>query len=103
VAVIRPAARTQYDQISGSGACPPVSRLCLRSTTSVRSPAAPAAAARVNATRPIPPSTYQVTKPSVTAATASAVAAGPRSGSNTAAAASLRCTGPIVSCGRSGP
>jgi hypothetical protein len=101
--VMRRAARTQSATISFSGSCPPVSRLCRRSTTSVRMPAAPAAETSVNASSPSPPRRYHCTKPPVTALTASAWAFGPCFGSKTAAAAALRCTGPIVSCGRTGP
>jgi hypothetical protein len=66
-------------------------------------PAAPAAAASVNAISPSPPSTYQVRYPPVTAATASSCACWPATASKTAAASALRCTGPMVSSGRSGP
>ncbi len=57
----------------------------------------------MNANSPTPAQMYQSTKPSMIAATAASRAAGPRSASNTAAAPALRCTGPIVSWGRSGP
>ena len=66
-------------------------------------PTAASAATSVNASRPTPAQRYQSRNPSTIAVTAASRAAGPRSASNTAAAAALRCTGPIVSWGRSGP
>ena len=66
-------------------------------------PTAASAATSVNASRPTPAQRYQSRKPSTIAVTAASRAAGPRSASNTAAAPALRCTGPMVSWGRSGP
>ena len=87
---------------SAGGASP--SWATRRSTTRLRIPTAATAATSVNASRPMPrPTRYQSRNPSTIASTAASRAAGPRSASNTAAAAALRCTGPIVSCGRSGP
>ena len=100
-AVIRRVARTLRRQRSGGGASP--SCATRRSTTRLRIPTAASAATSVNASRPTPAQRYQSRKPSTIAVTAASRAAGPRSASNTAAAAALRCTGPIVSWGRSGP
>ena len=66
-------------------------------------PAAPAAAASVNASSPSPPSTYQVRNPPVTAETASSRACGARQGVEDGGRGRVALDGPMVSCGRSGP